>query len=113
MEMRRYIKHSAAWWVVAIVLLAITAGCVVMGILLQKGREGLEPTPLTVDDVYLDDYNYIDVQYMTEWVYKVSHGDANQEVFYIAWDAVGYGYLVRLDEEQFTRFADIVAYTAS
>ena len=112
MEMRRYIKHSAAWWVVAIVLLAITAGCVVMGILLQKGREGLEPTPLTVDDVYLDDYNYIDVQYMTEWVYKVSHGDANQEVFYIAWDAVGYGYLVRLDEVQFTRFADVVADSA-
>lgn len=113
MEMRRYIKHSTAWWVVTIVLLAITAGCVVMGILLQKGREVLEPTPLTVDDVYLDDYNYIDVQYMTEWVYKVSHGDANQEVFYIAWDTAGYGYLVRLDAEQFARFADIVAYTAS
>ena len=55
MEMRRYVKHSAAWWVVTIILLAVTVGCVVMGILLQKSRKAIEATPLAVDDVYLDD----------------------------------------------------------
>lgn len=113
MEMRRYVKHSAAWWVVTIILLAVTVGCVVMGILLQKSRKAIEATPLAVDDVYLDDYNYIDVQYMTEWVYKVTLGTGEQEVFYIAWDAEDYGYLVRLEDAQYAQFADIVAYTYS
>ena len=112
MEMRRYIRHSAAWWIVAAVLLAVTAGCAVLGVLRQKGMEAVEPTPLPEGEVYLDDYHYIDVQYMTEWIYKVTHGDGDQELFYIAWDAEGYGYLVRLDEAQFARFSDIVAYTA-
>ncbi len=112
MEMRRYIRHSAAWWIVAVVLLVVTAGCAVLGVLQQKVLEAMEMTPLTEGEVYLDDYNYIDVQYMTEWVYKVTHGDGEQEVFYIAWDARGYGHLVRLDEAQYAQFADIVAYTA-
>lgn len=112
MEMRRYIRHSAAWWIVAAVLLAVTAGCAVLGVLRQKGMEAVEPTPLPEGEVYLDDYHYIDVQYMSDWIYKVTHGDGDQELFYIAWDAEGYGYLVRLDEAQFARFSDIVAYTA-
>ncbi len=113
MEMRRYIKHSAAWWIVTVVLLLITAGCVVMGILLQKSRSTVEATPLTVDDVYLEDYNYLDVYYMSEWVYKVTLGSGEREVFYIAWDNEDYGYLVRLSDEQYAQFADIVDYTLS
>lgn len=113
MEMRRYIKHSAAWWIVTVVLLLITAGCVVMGILLQKSRSTVEATPLAVDDVYLEDYNYLDVYYMSEWVYKVTLGSGEREVFYIAWDNDDYGYLVRLSDEQYAQFADIVDYTLS
>lgn len=113
MEMRRYIKHSAAWWIVTVVLLVITAGCVVMGILLQKSRSTVEAAPLAVDDVYLEDYNYLDVYYMSEWVYKVTLGSGEREVFYIAWDNDDYGYLVRLSDEQYAQFADIVDYTLS
>ena len=113
MEMRRYIKHSAAWWIVTVVLLVITAGCVVMGILLQKSRSTVEAAPLAVDDVYLEDYSYLDVYYMSEWVYKVTLGSGEREVFYIAWDADDYGYLVRLSDEQYAQFADIVDYTLS
>lgn len=111
MEMHRYIKHSVAWWIVSITLLAITVGCVVMGILLQKGRKTLEAAPLVVDDVCLEDYNYIDVYYMSEWIYKVTLGGGEQEVFYMAWDADDYGYLVRLTDEQYAQFSDIVDYT--
>ena len=113
MEMRRYIKHSAAWWIVTVVLLLITAGCVVMGILLQKSRSTVEAAPLAVDDVYLEDYSYLDVYYMSEWVYKVTLGSGEREVFYIAWDNDDYGYLVRLSDEQYAQFADIVDYTLS
>ena len=113
MEMRRYIKHSAAWWIVTVVLLVITAGCVVMGILLHKSRSTVEAAPLAVDDVYLEDYSYLDVYYMSEWVYKVTPGSGEREVFYIAWDNDDYGYLVRLSDEQYAQFADIVDYTIS
>ena len=111
MEMRRYVRHSAAWWIVAIVLLAVTAGNAVMGAALQKSRETMEPVPLTEGKVYLDDFHYIDVQYLSEWIYKVTHSDTEKEVFYMAWDTEGYGYLVRLDDEQYAQFAAIVEYT--
>lgn len=113
MEMRRYIKHSAAWWIVTVILLMVTAGCVVMGILLQKSRSTVEAAPLAVDDVYLEDYSYLDVYYMSEWVYKVTLGNGEREVFYIAWDNDDYGYLVRLSDEQYAQFTDIVDYTLS
>ena len=112
MEMRRYVRHSPAWWVAGLVLAALAAVCILLGSAEQRAREDAAPTPLG-DTVYLDDYNYIDVQYMTEWVYRVTLGDGSRNTFYIAWDAEGYGYLVLLTDEQYAAYADIVAYTYS
>ena len=60
---------------------------------------------------YLGDYNYIDVQYMTTWAYRVTLGDGRKLVFYLAEDTEGYGYLVQLSDAEYARYADIVDYT--
>ena len=112
MEMRRYVRHSPAWWAAGLVLAALAVVCFLLGAAEQGAREDAAPTPLG-DTVYLDDYNYIDVQYMTDWVYRVNLGDGSRDTFYIAWDAEGYGYLVLLTDEQYAAYADIVAYTYS
>lgn len=113
MEMRRYIKHSAVWWILAAVFAAAAVFCAVKAVAVEKNRRAVEPAPLVVGEEQLDDYRYIDVQYMTEWIYRVTRGDGEAEVFYIAWDTDGYGYLTRLTDEQYAGFADIVAYTNS
>lgn len=33
MEMRRYVRHSPAWWIVGSILALLTAGCIVLGLL--------------------------------------------------------------------------------
>ena len=34
-EMRRYVRHSPAWWIVGGILALLTAGCIVLGLLAQ------------------------------------------------------------------------------
>lgn len=112
MEMRRYVRHSPAWWILGGILALLTAGCIVMGLLTQRNSADIEATPLG-DEVWLDDYNYIDVQYMSTWIYKVTLNSGDRLTFYLAWDAEGYGYLVQMEDAEYARFADIVAYTYS
>ena len=94
MEMRRYVRHSPAWWIVGGILALLTAGCIVLGLLAQRDSAAAEAVPIG-DEIYLGDYNYIDVQYMTTWAYRVTLGDGRKLVFYLAEDTEGYGYLVR------------------
>lgn len=110
MEMRRYVRHSPAWWIVGSILALLTAGCIVLGLLAQRDSAAAEAVPIG-DDIYLGDYNYIDVQYMTTWAYRVTLGDGRKLVFYLAEDTEGYGYLVQLNDAEYARFADIVDYT--
>lgn len=74
MEMRRYVRHSPAWWIVGGILALLTAGCIVLGLLAQRDSAAAEAVPIG-DEIYLGDYNYIDVQYMTTWAYRVTLGD--------------------------------------
>lgn len=90
MEMRRYVRHSPAWWIVGSILALLTAGCIVLGLLAQRDSAAAEAVPIG-DDIYLGDYNYIDVQYMTTWAYRVTLGDGRKLVFYLAEDTEGYG----------------------
>ena len=78
--------------------------------LAQRDSAAAEAVPIG-DDIYLGDYNYIDVQYMTTWAYRVTLGDGRKLVFYLAEDTEGYGYLVQLNDAEYARFADIVDYT--
>ena len=110
MEMRRYVRHSPAWWIVGGILALLTAGCIVLGLLAQRDSAAAEAVPIG-DDIYLGDYNYIDVQYMTTWAYRVTLGDGRKLVFYLAEDTEGYGYLVQLNDAEYARYADIVDYT--
>ncbi len=73
MEMRRYVRHSPAWWIVGGILALLTAGCIVLGLLAQRDSAAAEAVPIG-DEIYLGDYNYIDVQYMTTWAYRVTPG---------------------------------------
>ena len=93
MEMRRYVRHSPAWWIVGGILALLPAGCIVLGLLAQRDSAAAEAVPIG-DEIYLGDYNYIDVQYMTTWAYRVTLGDGHKLVFYLAEDTEGYGYLV-------------------
>ena len=61
MEMRRYVRHSPAWWIVGGILALLTAGCIVLGLLAQRDSAAAEAVPIG-DEIYLGDYNYIDVQ---------------------------------------------------
>ena len=97
MEMRRYVRHSPAWWIVGGILALLTAGCIVLGLLAQRDSAAAEAVPIG-DEIYLGDYNYIDVQYMTTWAYQVTLGDGRKLVFYLAEDTEGYGYLVQLSD---------------
>ncbi len=97
MEMRRYVRHSPAWWIVGGILALLTAGCIVLGLLAQRDSAAAEAVPIG-DEIYLGDYNYIDVQYMTTWAYRVTLGDGRKLVFYLAEDTEGYGYLVQLSD---------------
>lgn len=110
MEMRRYVRHSPAWWIVGGILALLTAGCIVLGLLAQRDSAAAEAVPIG-DEIYLGDYNYIDVQYMTTWAYRVTLGDGRKLVFYLAEDTEGYGYLVQLNDAEYARYADIVDYT--
>lgn len=110
MEMRRYVRHSPAWWIVGSILALLTAGCIVLGLLAQRDSAAAEAVPIG-DEIYLGDYNYIDVQYMTTWAYRVTLGDGHKLVFYLAEDTEGYGYLVQLNDAEYARYADIVDYT--
>ena len=110
MEMRRYVRHSPAWWIVGGILALLTAGCIVLGLLAQRDSAAAEAVPIG-DEIYLGDYNYIDVQYMTTWAYRVTLGDGHKLVFYLAEDTEGYGYLVQLSDAEYARYADIVDYT--
>ena len=112
MEMRRYVRHTPLWWITGLALALLAAGLILLGLRTRQQQQQLEPLPLG-DQVCLEDYNYIDVQYMTDWVYKVTLGDGGRKTFYIAWDTSDYGYLVSLSDEQYAEFADIVAYTYS
>lgn len=107
MEMRRYVRHSPAWWIVGGILALLTAGCIVLGLLAQRDSAAAEAVPIG-DEIYLGDYNYIDVQYMTTWAYRVTLGDGRKLVFYLAEDTEGYGYLVQLNDAEYARYADIV-----
>ena len=107
MEMRRYVRHSPAWWIVGGILALLTAGCIVLGLLAQRDSAAAEAVPIG-DEIYLGDYNYIDVQYMTTWAYRVTLGDGRKLVFYLAEDTEGYGYLVQLSDAEYARYADIV-----
>ena len=82
----------------------------VLGLLAQRDSAAAEAVPIG-DEIYLGDYNYIDVQYMTTWAYRVTLGDGRKLVFYLAEDTEGYGYLVQLSDSEYARFADIVDYT--
>ena len=73
MEMRRYVRHSPAWWIVGGILALLTAGCIVLVLLAQRDSAAAEAVPIG-DEIYLGDYNYIDVQYMTTWAYRVTLG---------------------------------------
>ena len=106
MEMRRYVRHSPAWWIVGGILALLTAGCIVLGLLAQRDSAAAEAVPIG-DEIYLGDYNYIDVQYMTTWAYRVTLGDGHKLVFYLAEDTEGYGYLVQLSDAEYARYADI------
>lgn len=88
MEMRRYVRHSPAWWIVGGILALLTAGCIVLGLLAQRDSAAAEAVPIG-DEIYLGDYNYIDVQYMTTWAYRVTLGDGRKLVFYLAEDTEG------------------------
>ena len=77
MEMRRYVRHTPLWWITGLVLALLAAGLILLGLRTRQQQQQLEPLPLG-DQVYLDDYNYIDVQYMTDWVYKVTLGDGGR-----------------------------------
>ena len=92
------------------ILALLTAGCIVLGLLAQRDSAAAEAVPIG-DEIYLGDYNYIDVQYMTTWAYRVTLGDGRKLVFYLAEDTEGYGYLVQLNDAEYARFADIVDYT--
>lgn len=61
----------------------LTAGCIVLGLLAQRDSAAAEAVPIG-DEIYLGDYNYIDVQYMTTWAYRVTLGDGRKLVFYLA-----------------------------
>lgn len=100
MEMRRYVRHSPAWWIVGGILALLTAGCIVLGLLAQRDSAAAEAVPIG-DEIYLGDYNYIDVQYMTTWAYRVTLGDGRKLVFYLAEDTEGYGYLVQLSDAEY------------
>lgn len=106
MEMRRYVRHSPAWWIVGGILALLTAGCIVLGLLAQRDSAAAEAVPIG-DEIYLGDYNYIDVQYMTTWAYRVTLGDGRKLVFYLAEDTEGYGYLVQLNDAEYARFAEL------
>ena len=58
MEMRRYVRHSPAWWIVGGILALLTAGCIVLGLLAQRDSAAAEAVPIG-DEIYLGDYNYI------------------------------------------------------
>ena len=49
MEMRRYVRHSPAWWIVGGILALLTAGCIVLGLLAQ--RDSALP-PVTADGIF-------------------------------------------------------------
>ena len=58
MEMRRYVRHSPAWWIVGGILALLTAGCIVLGLLAQRDSAAAEAVPIG-DEIYLGAYNYI------------------------------------------------------
>ena len=49
MEMRRYVRHSPAWWIVGSILALLTAGCIVLGLLAQ--RDSALPS-VTADGIF-------------------------------------------------------------
>ena len=49
MEMRRYVRHSPAWWIVGGILALLTTGCIVLGLLAQ--RDSALP-PVTADGIF-------------------------------------------------------------
>lgn len=46
MEMRRYVRHSPAWWIVGSILALLTAGCIVLGLLAQRDSAAAEAVPI-------------------------------------------------------------------
>ncbi len=54
MEMRRYVRHSPAWWIVGGILALLTAGCIVLGLLAQRDSAAAEAVPIG-DEIYLGD----------------------------------------------------------
>ena len=49
MEMRRYVRHSPAWWIVGSILALLTAGCIVLGLLAQRDSAAAEAVPIGDD----------------------------------------------------------------
>lgn len=52
MEMRRYVRHSPAWWIVGGILTLLTAGCIVLGLLAQRDSAAAEAVPIGTRSIW-------------------------------------------------------------
>lgn len=82
-----------------------------IGVFIWSGHRTM-PAPEPISrSAQKGDYCYMDVQYLTNWVLKVSNDTGNEIYYYLATDTNNDHYIVTMFESQFRQFMDIVAFT--
>ena len=106
----QYTQPAKKRLVAILVFLALVVGCVIGAVTAKANWQMPDPVPMTTD-VERGTYCSIEVQYMSDWILKVS-GDDNY-TYYEAGDPDGNWFSVRLNDAEYAQFEEIVAYTYS
>lgn len=98
----KYLKPSPILNIIAIVLAVAAVAMLVMGFVISaddKANVG-EPTVFDPVDSRIDAYSYIDVVEISNWLYKI-----DGSVYYVASDAEGYYYTVKVSDSEYGKMS--------
>jgi len=106
-SLKKYLKATFFTKIMTLICILIVGAAICITVYYAKSYTLPEAEYLTLD-TKSQTYSYIDVQYLSEWVYKI-----DETTYYDARDVDGYSYLVILSNKQFNEFSDIVKFTYS
>lgn len=98
----KYLKPSPVLNIIAIVLAVAAVVMLVMGFVISaddKANMG-EPTLFDAVDSRIDEYTYLDVVSISNWLYKI-----DGSVYYVASDAEGYYYTVKVSDSEYGKMS--------